>query len=1080
MIPSINRSQRVDLPTSHSQTTTQPQRNSAVNRPVVVIDESFMNEWGPFESIVNNLKAESLRFTDPTRTFEVEWERYKESKTEDLKTELMARTLFMRILSEGSCAWSKILACAYELGDSQGAEKWIQSVYLIFEDPRLPQPTEAEKIKFQDLFKQFQPQTLDQVIVNWMLVTHDANIERRFVSFTHLISRETAEEVFRSINITNFTQRDMRLIMMLLVNLDPQFWEDKKTELSTLANNSNKKRGPEIHRLDRVFLNELLVKCLIRNIGNDEEVWTKFRNDEPFVISASIHLLYLMDDSLRPKDIVQLIGITQSPLDLNVIARIINAHYQKWDESGFHLVMNNALMKDHLIFQLSPEVTTRYFGNDLFKCFKELDIPEIEKLVEKSVKQLASLKKHKSTSILLKVALLVRYLEVYAEYNSRIKEIYCGFFAKTNKNNIATLCWNLDYSSDLERPISDFLMRRFARESKDSRGTNFMVAAISIRNNYIGSRVFQTKLGVVVTLREALNGLEWHQNNVELVKEIFTGADFFTYLIKVNLYHQALEVYATLFSLPGWLAKFTTSIITVKGAGFHPESWDFLEKLLLKESWSIADVNEAGSVNAHLIRLMEITEKHPRVLESSTSEDLLDWIDSILRCKEGTPEDWKRVEELLKSIQSKLKSPVKKAAAKGKRNGRGKGVQKSVDPFTMKWSLLSDHIKKMSDSEEHIHALIAQRRKETVANLTMMKNASAESLAAEQAKIWDELKKTDSETSEDTILESFNVAKKTALKMILDLHENMKQDVISLYENKVKHLENDLNVQGKEKKLVTVSKSLLKSQKDVMASIDSAYQSIQEKVKVNIQFQLEAIAKAAKQRDLDLRKRALLNGPEMTLEVDSYQKIIEIENQHFEELKQRRVEKINTAKSEEEIERIQAVFNQKVQEIKGRCHHKLGRLAKVNKADDREELFKKRIRELELENLKIRRELERSEEQIREFREAATIARVPVDVVDKISNKNLVELLESLSSKFKNVKKMIKMIQQQGSVLAKVEDLYLFLEHAGFVRVDENGGSHRTFAGPNDTKITLANHHTDSTQAEIESVIEVVYRAFQH
>lgn len=92
----------------------------------------------PFEAIIEMMENESLRYRDYNHTFQLEWDRFKKASIDTLKPEQIARTLYMRILGEGSCAWSKILASAFELGDSEKAKIWIQAVYLILNDQRLP------------------------------------------------------------------------------------------------------------------------------------------------------------------------------------------------------------------------------------------------------------------------------------------------------------------------------------------------------------------------------------------------------------------------------------------------------------------------------------------------------------------------------------------------------------------------------------------------------------------------------------------------------------------------------------------------------------------------------------------------------------------------------------------------------------------------------------------------------------------------------------------------------------------------------------------------------------------------------
>lgn len=201
------------------------------------------NEWLPYQAVAMNLDAEFSRFMDPTRSFYFEWSHYKNSNSNSSIRALLARTLYMRVLGDGPCTWSKILACADELGDSEGAENWIQAVYLIIDDLGLPQPSEAEKHEFMIFFERFKPHTLEQLVESWKLTIEGSPFERQFVVFNNSISRETAEEIYRGIDIRNFTLKDMRLIMMLLVSMDPDFWLDKSSLFRFLANEAIKERG---------------------------------------------------------------------------------------------------------------------------------------------------------------------------------------------------------------------------------------------------------------------------------------------------------------------------------------------------------------------------------------------------------------------------------------------------------------------------------------------------------------------------------------------------------------------------------------------------------------------------------------------------------------------------------------------------------------------------------------------------------------------------------------------------------------------------------------------------------------------
>lgn len=838
----------------------------------------------------------------------------------------------------------------------------------------------------------------------------------------------------------------------------------------------SKKEGA-IHRLDKVFLNEFLLVCLLRGTGDEEEVWSGIAKDEPFVISAFMSVIFLRGDSLRTRDICRLIEIVSTPRDLNLIARIINKNHEKWDEFQLQEIMNVALLKDYLIFQLSEEVTNRCEERDIFKHFRELNIPEIQAMVNHFSEEIA-LEKGCYIPLLRRGQILARHLEVFAEGNREINDIYCQCFQEVNKNNIYIRCWSLNTENSYEKAISTAWMRRCGRLTNDAKCSEYMVRAISVRNNFMGPEIYKTGLGTTTIIREAVNGTEWHERNVDIVKSNFEGDEFFAWLSKVTLFNYALEIYEKLPSIPKWSAKFVTTLINTKVAIFRSEDWELLNEILMKESWTLVDVNSSRVVGEHLIRLLKVVDTHPTVLQNSKSEDLLDWVDTLLTCKGGKEEDWMTVQEYLQNFQSRLKTAPKKKIPRGK--GKGKGGAKTFDPFLMKLQLLRDHIKKVVNSEEQVLQLIAQRRLETLKALAGKRNETVEFFKTDLLKIMKESEQLEAEQTEDLILKNFNETKKLALKTLLNGLEETGQLIQSLYKNTELQVENYLREESSKVKFDVVSKKLLQWQKGVMATIEEINENVQLRTKKCIQVYETEITKAVKQRDFDLRKREILNQQEASLGADPYLEIIRIQNQALEDLKSKRVEKILQATSEEEIEKVTRVFDRKVEEIKYQCNLKIGRLAKVKIADNSEELLKRKIKELESENSKVRKELVRFEDQVKQLHEAALSANIPDETTNKISKGDLVALLESIVRKERNAHKMIKMLQQEGNVLRKVEDLYQFLDYAGFQRVDENGGSHRTFRGPQNGTITIANHNTDSTLPEIESVIEAVYHEFKN
>lgn len=1051
--------------------------NTLALNPPQLFDASKVGGDGIyFEYESYHLQQDITRFQETDKNFTYAWD-FALSEPIMRAPEILSHTLFLRILAEGAITWTKILSRVRLLENDSILKSFIQAIALILDDPQLDKPSFEEGVEFRALILKYETETKEQLVEKSKSVIKDWSNETYLYKFGHLLDFAEANTILNSINLETPTPAECRLLMFLMIKLDLDFWRDKQAQIATLITTVSQDKGRDYANMDIVVLNLSLTSAYLRDKIDLSRLVEALNKANPIALRATLSLLYAVYETIPAALVLEQIRIAKHPRDLNVIARMIHSNYKNWNADEFKSVMNLAVMKDHLLLQLSHEIMESFFGDDRYLCFKENDTAKIYALLVDHEMKMIGKNIGDSFEELRDFAVTLRFLEVYGEAHSQIFQIYGQFVDMNLATHAAYQMWSLDYSDVKERAVSEAFSRRFERHLSTQEFVLFKMRSLSIRNNFLENLLFEsTESAVMAVMRETEFGYKWHQDNIEKVKALFLRPEFFSTQARLAYRATGLSIYIMCFNenpeMNKWIADFLVSVINDSDASFKNESMKRPElttcviTAIRSTDWTIGDINGASNVSKCLVELLRVVAESPEVLTKSTVDQLCDWIDSILTCKTGIQKDWDETVKLLIEIRTKLGStPIPVVNGKGRR-----ALGKPVDPFKMRLVLLKDHIKKVMNSEELMHALIEQRKREALEDLEKKKveYVSIFDLPVSRAK----LNKLESKKFDDPVLEKYNTVKKTLLRDRLEASKKAFSSIEEIYETQKNSVDKGVELFFKEKNNTTLTKKLTQWKKGLLTPLKQKFEKLNEEADKQIESDAAALASATKTRDFELRRKALLTKETTELDLDSYLEIIEAQKKALANLKQKRIEKLAVAETKEEFEKIERTFETKAKEIQTALDRRLGRDAQSRMPAEPHESVAKQLKTRDRENEALRKALDRAESKVAELQQAKPKV---IEIVDpRLPQEQLITLLEAIVAKSDNAKKMLKMIRKEGGFLKNVSDLKLFLEHADFLRADVHGGSHRTMKGPNDTPTTIANHGNESKPEEIDQVIETV------
>lgn len=794
---------------------------------------------------------------------------------------LKARILLPFVIAEGGDVWHRLL---HKLNDPKYAayQEQLLDIYAwLLKYPEIPRPAPDYKGVIEQIQSRFQPAIPDDEHWQQLDVSDEDDVITQISAAALLATERQLGIIWEKLKERKMDSGKAQILIACLWFFPPRFWQERVDELGQMPFNLLPSTAVK-HQLIQIVNSYQTSRVKIIFFEGILDL-TRSKNCNA-VMKGLFNLFWARKDELDLARLDLLMRFIETPLELREVALYINENYQRFKAEGVaSVIVKKAFLKDSMAIYLSDAVV-----RDVVDFGMHLDIKASDEEIVSTIKLFA----HLATDLNKMIVSPDRgewfyFLEIFPIYLLWLERFPRAYLSKQPNVivdiilKLAPLLARLRQDAVTEREVFGAFFRRSKRLMKDAEFEKFVDFSLSLSNNFYGESVYKSRSILKIMDKElVMNGEGWFKSNEKAFQAIMEADDLLdstsaleaTWISILPVYKQYVSIFP---SKKNWIATAIAFYVNHFPRTERPEVLDELLKCLDRSCCPIDILKQAVTPGPSIMALLKKVEELSSGLPGSSSQQMFDWANALLRKNDQDEQFWIEAKSLYQSIVAKIPKPKR----------RKKGSQGTQ--FATVWSKFDKKINESHSSEALLRSIIDQKRAEVrlqanqrfVVALALYQNRYEAPFAGIIAE-GDEVR-----------------LKNEALGKILELINHMPQDVKGLdlmLEEELETLHQIKSRSELEKKLVVVSEAFLK-EAEIQAS--------------QLEKKIDAIGSSVLEQMRQLKRNEPLTQPkieDLTEAVEKYCSLLE----ESRSIQQQRVEIVPLKlKEQKKIAKSHKAFN---------------------------------------------------------------------------------------------------------------------------------------------------------------------------